>query len=186
MLTIALAIEENENRRKNDRLDVGMLAAMALVHDMGEIIEGDTAYFIKMAHGRPEDEDELMAFCRIAEPLPDAAQKYLIGAMLQTMRGSKDYVDTKEARFFEAVENISALKRSLHECRLGNLHFAPKCLDWAIAALKQHARKFPSPIRLYKPHIAEARTYLKEFEKQKDKYIAEFVKRGGKAEGFPF
>ena len=186
MLTIALAIEENENRKKNDQLDIGMLAAMALVHDIGEIIEGDTAYFVKMTHGRSEDEDELMAFCHIAEPLPDAAQKYLIGAMLQTMRGSKDYVDTREARFFEAIENIGSLKRGLHECRLGNLHFAPKCLEWSISKLKERSKEFPSLKRLYEPHIAEARTYLKGFEKQREKYIAEFVKRGGKAENFPF
>lgn len=184
-VTTMLAAEENKCRKKT-QLDIGMLSVMALVHDIGEIIEKDKAYFVKMANNRTEDNDEFRSFCRIAVPLPAAAQNYFIGAMMQTMPGSKDYIDTKEARFFNAVENLMHLKRGLYECSQGNLHFAPKCLDWHIAALKKYAKEFPSLKNWYEPCIETAEKYLKEFEGQREKYIAEFVSRGGQKENFPF
>jgi len=186
-VTAMLAIEENKLRTEN-QLDLSMLVIMAMVHDCGEpFFMGDTAHFIKMSHSRMEDIGEFKAFCQLAAPLPETAKNYFIAAMMQTMPGSKDeYINTKEARFFVAVEDLMALKRGLYECGRGNLHFAPKCLDWSIATLKKHAKEFPSLKLWYKPYLKTAKKYLKAYEGQREKYLAEFIKRGGQKEKFPF
>ncbi|MFH1780950.1 MAG: YfbR-like 5'-deoxynucleotidase [Candidatus Nealsonbacteria bacterium] len=187
-MTATLTLEENKLRTKKNQLDFGMLLIMAMVHDCGEpFFNGDTAHFIKMLHNRMEDIGELEAFRRMAAPLPETAKNYFIEAMMQTMPGSKDeFINTKEARFFIAVENLMFLKRGLYECGQGNLHFAPKCLDWSIAVLRKHAKEFPSLKAWYQPYIKTATKYLREYEKQREKYVAEFIKRGGRKENFPF
>lgn len=185
-LTVMLSVVENAKRTKNNKLDIGMLAAMAMVHDMGEITEGDIAYFLKVKNNRKEDINEFRAFCRIAEPMPEEAKQYFIGAMMQTMPGDKNYIDTKEARFFCAIERLLAFKRILHECRQGNLHFAPKSLDLEVPDLRKYSKEFTSLKNVWEPYVKELQKYFEKFTQERAKYIAEFVRRGGKEKDFPF
>ncbi len=186
LLTIVCAISENSIRSPADQLDVGELSIMAIGHDLGEIIEGDGPHYQKVDNNRKKDVNELAAFRRIVSPLPQEVQERLIYAVRQTLPGCGEYIDTKEARFFNAVEQLLGLKRGLYECSLGNLHFAPKCLDWHIAGLQKHSDEFVSLMKWYYPYIEETKSYLMEFAKQRDKYITESVKRGGRKEEFPF
>ena len=193
-LTIMCAIMENEWRKKygllpygKRQLNVGLLATMALVHDIGEIIEGDMPHFEKIQKSGAPQEDELEAFRKIVEPLPQEVKENFVQAFKRTMFKSDLCIKDVEAKFFNAVENLSGLKRGLHECRLGNLHFAPKCLEWHIKTLQDYALcDFPSLRIWFAPYIRETERYLEEFKKQREKYLAEFVERGGKKEDFPF
>lgn len=193
-LTVMCAVMENEWRKKwgllpfgKVQLDMGQLAIMALVHDIGEIIEGDAAYFYKIQADRQGDNAELAAFREIVEPLPEEAKIFFIDAFKRAMPGCKEHINSRESRFFNAIENLSALKRGLHECRLGNLHFAPKLFDWHIKVLEDYSfREFPSLKMWFSPYIKEAGEYLEKFKAEREKYMAEFIKRGGKEKDFPF
>lgn len=193
-LTVTCAVMENEWRKRwgllpfgKVQLDVGQLAVMALVHDIGEIIEGDMPHFEKAELGTGPQMAEFTAFARIIAPLPNEVRDYLIRTYKRTMFRSEDLKDDREACFFNAIENLGHLKRGLHECRLGNLHFAPKLFDWHIKVLEDYSfREFPSLKMWFSPYIKEAGEYLEKFRAERDKYLAEFIKRGGKEEDFPF
>ena len=194
-LTIICAVTENEWRKKRGllpfgkvQLDVGLLAMMALVHDIGEIIKGDMPHFEKIKEGgASQTEDELTAFKEIIKPLPGKIQEYLLLIYRRTMFKSDLCIKDREARFFNAVENLGHLKRAIHECRLGHLHFAPKCLELHIPVLDKYSwNEFPSLKDWYKPFVEEAIDYLRQFQEKREEYIAEFVRRGGKREDFPF
>ena len=185
-LTIVYAIEENELRGTRDKLDIGMLAMIALAHDVGEIVENDTAHYEKVEKEPELYMREIVALQRIIAPLPTKAREYFQIAIQCALQKTQLPIYNKEGHFFNAMEQLDHLKRGLHECRLGNLHFAPKCLDWHIKGLRKHSKEFPSLKKLYEPYIKETKYYLEEFEKQKDKYLEEFIRRGGKKEDFPF
>jgi len=186
LLTIVCAISENAFRSPADQLDIGELSIMAIGHDLGEIIEGDDPHYQKVDNNRKKDVNELAAFRRMVSPLPQKVQERLIYAVRQTLPGCGEYIDTKEARFFNAIENLMYVKRAIHECRLGNLHFAPKCLERDTKVLKKHSKEFPSLKALYEPYLEEASKHLKNFYSQREKYIDEFIKNGGKEKDFPF
>ena len=181
LLTIICTIEENNYRATEDRLNLGLLCAMALVHDMGEIFEGDTFGPIK---GDAEPMREMDSFRNIIDPLPRSAKNYFFHAFRQALRGTVASLDSKESRFFNAIEKIGFVKRSLYECRIGNLHFAPKCLETEIPALQRYEIEFPSLRYLVNPYVDEAMLYVEEFKAKRDSYLANFVRNGGKAEDF--
>lgn len=193
-LTITCAVMENEWRKTYGllpygkvQLDVGLLAMMALVHDIGEIIKGDMPHFEKFKMGSAPQEDELAAFEEIIRPLPPEVRKHLILVYRRTMFKPNMRIKDREAMFFNAVENLGYLKRAIHECNLGNLHFAPECIELHIPILDEYSRnEFPSLKNWYGLFVKEAEDYVKQFQKKREEYISEFVRRGGKREDFPF
>ncbi|MBI2042346.1 MAG: HD domain-containing protein [Candidatus Nealsonbacteria bacterium] len=181
LLTLICAIEENQYRAAEDRLDLGLLCAMALIHDISEIFEGDLFGPIK---GSAERNMEMLAFEHIVSPLPRGVRKYFLYAFRQAVLGTALSINSAESRFFNAIEKIGAVKRSLHECRLGNTHFAPKCLETEIPALQKYAIEFPSLRTLYGPYIDETIEYVNEFREQRNRYLADFVRNGGNENDF--
>lgn len=186
LLAISCGVMENARRTDCNKLDMGLLAAMGLVHDISEIKKGDEAHFKKIKHEAKARQAEIDAFREIIDPLPEEVREYFSWVVRQSMPKAKDFIESKEARFFNAIENVGYLKRSLYECRLGNLHFAPKCFEGIISSLCEHAKEFPSLKAHYEPYIEEAERYLKEFQKHRNKYVRSFVRNGGKKEDFPF
>lgn len=183
LLTLFCAVEENKYRCAKDLLDLGLLCTMALVHDMGEISEGDIC---RLHKNSTDSEQELRAFERIVAPLPKSVKGHLTRAFRHAVRGIPCSIDSQESRFFNAVEKIGFLKRGLHECRLGNLNFAPKCLETEIAALQRYVIEFPSLRHWYEPYINEAMAYVEAFKQHRDDYLRAFIERGGKEENFLF
>src|SRR3990167_7021693 len=47
LITIMLTIKENERRLAEEKLDIGILVIMAIIHDIAEITQGDIASFEK-------------------------------------------------------------------------------------------------------------------------------------------
>ncbi|MBI2625164.1 MAG: HD domain-containing protein [Candidatus Nealsonbacteria bacterium] len=183
LITLLFAIKENESRSQKDKLDIGLLVIMGITHDISEIIKGDIAWFEKNASFK---DGEYEAFIKIIEPLPNSVREYLTLAFRRVVPDSKYYLDDKEARFFKGVEQAEHLSRALHECRQGNLHFAPGFIRGQLTILVDVSKEFPSLIEYVKGFMVELENYEREFEKRRGYYLREYIKRGGKVETFPF
>ena len=184
-MTIALAARENALRKPEDQLNIGELATTALVHDLSEFIKGDQPYFLKMNNGGKDDIEEFAIFEKIIKPLWAESQEYFIEAMARAMPEDKEhYIDSPEARFFNAMERLDGLERGIHECNLGYMHFAPKCLELHLDDMRNHSKEFPSLKDLCEPYVEQIEQHLQAWQEKKEEYRANFIANGGKEEEF--
>ncbi|MBI2039137.1 MAG: HD domain-containing protein [Candidatus Niyogibacteria bacterium] len=183
LFTLYCAIVENEQRAANEKLNVELLVVMALIHDIAEIKVGDIASFKRTKGDR---EPEYRAFCEIIAPLPEPVRNYIGHAFCHAFPGVEQSIESRESRFFKVVEMLGFLKRGIHECRAGNVHFAPKNFDRDVPKLLAAAEEFPSIHGHIQPFLAEMMSHLDAFNRSHSEYRDAFVQAGNDADDFPF
>ncbi len=82
------------------QLDGARVAAMCLVHDLGEAVTGDIPTFLKTDADEHTESDAISA---LLDTLPDSREQ------LKSLFAEMDALSTPEARFFKALDKLEAV-----------------------------------------------------------------------------
>ena len=178
---LAIMVLDNEREYSSEPFDPYVVLRAVILHDLGEIAEGDTVYIDKTEEGEKSEYD---FFRNLIIKLPEYLRQQLVEAYdLQNARkqGFSDIADKLrkthliEAKLFDVIERLGYVIFAYREYRReGRTKILVQVLRHQQPSLKKLAQEFPGFRKTFYTTETE-----KAFDDFLEKYKGQFIEQKG-------